>query len=100
MVATIVVLGTFKDGYEADFAEYSQKVRSFLKRQDAVVVRRQLIKRTLSGDTRPSLVMLIDFPSNDSAESCFDKQEYLDLIPLRARVFSDFQMYLAMHGEV
>jgi uncharacterized protein (DUF1330 family) len=98
--ATIVVLGTFREGYQSVFAEYSQKVRAFLDRELAVVVRRQLIEQTLYGSSVPSLVMLIDFPSIALAKVCFDKREYLDLIPLRDRVFVDFQMYLALHGEV
>jgi uncharacterized protein (DUF1330 family) len=98
--ATIVVLGTFRDGYERVFAEYSQKVRSFLSSRGAVVVRRQLIGRTLYGNARPSLVMLIDFPSTETAEQCFYEREYLDLIPLRDQVFTDFQMYVAPYGEV
>ena len=100
MQATIVVLGTFRDGYESVFAEYSQKVRAFLTAQRAVVVRRQLIRRTLYGNARPSLIMLIDFPTIETAEQCFYEPEYLDLIPLRDQVFADFQMYGAPHGEV
>ena len=44
--------------------------------------------------------MTIDFPTKESAETAFFEQEYLDLIPLRDRVFSDFQMFLAQAGEV
>jgi uncharacterized protein (DUF1330 family) len=98
--ATIVVLGTFRDGHESVFAEYSQKIRAFLSKQAAVVVRRQRITRTLYGSTRPTLFMLIDFPTRETAERCFYEQEYLDLIPLRDQVFTDFQMYLAAPGEI
>ena len=100
MQATIVVLGTFREGYASVFAEYSQKVRTFLAAQGAVVVRRQRIRRTLYGSARPSLVMLIDFPTMDAAEQCFYEREYLDLIPLRDKVFADFQMYVAPYGEL
>ncbi|HXU30028.1 MAG TPA: DUF1330 domain-containing protein [Thermoanaerobaculia bacterium] len=98
--ATIVVLGTFATGYEAVFAEYSRKVRAFLDSKNAIVIRRQLVERTLYGDLAPSLVMTIDFPTRESAETAFFEPEYLALLPLRDRVFSDFQMFLAKPGEV
>ena len=98
--ATIVVVGTFAQGYERSFKEYSGKVRAFLEAHDATVVRRQLVERTLYGGPTPSLVMLIDFPSKESAGSAFFEKEYLDLIPLRDTIFSDFQMFLANYGEV
>ena len=98
--ATIVVLGTFAPGYESVFAEYSRKVRAFLESKNAQVIRRQLVERTLYGNLAPSLVMTIDFPTKESAETAFFEPDYLALIPLRDRVFSDFQMFLARSGEV
>ncbi|MGW1616496.1 DUF1330 domain-containing protein [Streptomyces sp. NPDC002285] len=98
--STIVVIGTFREGYEEVFAEYSRKVRDFLESKGGTVVRRQLVERTLYGDTSPSLVMVIDFPSKATAAGAFFEPGYLALIPLRDRVFSDFQMYLAPYGDV
>ena len=98
--ATIIVVGTFRAGYEEFFAEYSSRVRAFLELKGATVVRRQLIERTIYGESSPSLFMVIDFPTKDGAKTAFFEQAYLDLIPLRDRIFSDFRMYLAKHGEV
>ncbi len=44
--------------------------------------------------------MVMDFPTEDLAETLFFEQEYLDVIPLRDRIFSDFRMYLAEYGNV
>jgi uncharacterized protein (DUF1330 family) len=98
--ATIVVLGTFKEGYEKLFPEYSRKVRAFLSTKGAVVIRRQLIERTIYGESPANLVMLIDFGSAETAARCFLEAEYLDLIPLRDQVFASFNMYLARIGEI
>lgn len=98
--ATIVVEGTFRTGYEQVFAEYSARVRAFLETKGAVVVRRQLVERTLYGERTPSLVMVIDFPTREGAEAAFFEPGYLELIPLRDRVFADFQMFLARAGEI
>jgi uncharacterized protein (DUF1330 family) len=97
---TIVVVGTFREGYEQFFAEYSRKVRTFLDARGAIVVRRQRVERVLHGNAAPDLVMLIDFPEKETAETVFLEPEYLVLIPLREKVFSDFQMFLAAYGEV
>lgn len=98
--ATIVVLGTFREGYEAVFADYSSKVRAFLATKGAVVIRRQTVERTLYGELSPSLFMAIDFPSKEVAANAFFEQDYLDLLPLRDKVFSSFHMFLSPYGEI
>jgi uncharacterized protein (DUF1330 family) len=98
--ATIVVEGTFREGYEEVFAEYSAKVRAYLTAHQGEVVRRQRVLETLYGPHAPSLVMVIDFPTEEIARRIFFEPGYLELIPLRDRVFSDFRMYLAEGGEV
>lgn len=98
--STIIVAGTFQPGYEQHFAEYSNKVRAYLNRHGAQVVRRQRITKTLYGSGSPDLIMVIDFPSAEAAESVFFEQEYLALIPLRDKVFADFRMYVAQYGEI
>ena len=98
--STIVVEGTFRPGYAEHFADYSSKVRAYLSKHGAEVVRRQRIKKTLYGSGSPDLIMVIDFPSVDIAERVFFEPEYLALIPLRDQVFSDFRMYVAAYGEI
>ncbi|MEA2601201.1 MAG: hypothetical protein QOF89_2193 [Acidobacteriota bacterium] len=98
--ATIVVEGTFRDGYEQYFEEYSRTVKAFLVKYQGTVIRRQLVKKTLYGTHTPNLIMVIDFPTEELAETLFFKQEYLDILPLRDRIFADFRMYLAEFGEI
>jgi uncharacterized protein (DUF1330 family) len=98
--ATLVVLGTFREGYEAHFPEYSRRVRAYLERQGGQVVRRQRIEASLTAGEAPSLVMLIDFPSREAAAGLLERPEYLEILPLRAKVFRDFQAYLAEAGEI
>ncbi len=97
--ATIIVIGTFRDSYQDVFQEYSRRVRAFLASKGAVVIRRQLIEQTLFGDLGSDLFMVIDFPNKDIAAKAFHEQEYLDILPLRDRVFEKFDMFLAMPGE-
>jgi uncharacterized protein (DUF1330 family) len=73
---------------------------AFLAKHQGTTLRRQLIKKTLYGTHAPSLIMVIDFPTEELAESLFFEQEYLDVIPLRDRIFADFRMYLAEYGNV
>jgi len=98
--ATIVVIGTFRNGYQEVFTDYSKRVRRFLDSKGATVVRRQLVQQTPCGNLSPSLVMVIDFPTREVAETAFLERQYLDIIPLRDKVFSDFHMFLAQYGEV
>ncbi|HSS76727.1 MAG TPA: DUF1330 domain-containing protein [Thermoanaerobaculia bacterium] len=98
--ATIIVEGTFREGYERYFEEYSRIMKAFLAKHQGTTLRRQLIKKTLYGTDTPSLIMVIDFPTEELAESLFFEKEYLDVIPLRDRIFADFRMYLAEFGNV
>jgi uncharacterized protein (DUF1330 family) len=101
MEATIIVEAVFRPGYEAYFEEYSALVRRYLAKHNGQVIRRQRIEKSLYGGVeRPDLVMVIDFPDQALAERVFFEQEYLDIIPLRARVFSRFNMYLARFGDI
>lgn len=97
---TIIVEGKFSPDYESIFPEYSKKVRSYLEKHNGEVVRRQKIEKALYGDSAPDLYMVIDFPNKEVAETIFFEQEYLDIIPLRNKVFSDFKMYIAPYGEI
>lgn len=100
MSATIVVVGRFATGHEAHFAEYSARVRAFLQSKGATTVRRQRVEQTLYGGDHADLVMLIDFPSREAAQDAFFEPAYLELIPLRDQVFSEFRMYLAAPGDI
>lgn len=64
------------------------------------MVRRQRVERRLYGTRTPGLVMLVDFPSREVAAAAFFEQDYLDIIPLREQVFSEFEMFLAALGDV
>jgi hypothetical protein len=75
--ATILVLATFRDGYEAHFVEAA-----------------------LYGGGTASIAMVIDVPSRAAAERMFFEPAYRGIIPLRERAFRNFQMYLAAPGEI
>jgi uncharacterized protein (DUF1330 family) len=97
---TIIVEGTFNEGYEKYFTDYSLKIEAFLNQFEATVIRRQLIQETLYGQERPNLIMLIDFADKEVARKIFFEQEYLSIIPLREKVFKTFKMYLADFDNV
>jgi uncharacterized protein (DUF1330 family) len=102
MKATIIVEGVFRPGHETYFQEYSTLVRRYLEKHSGRVIRRQRIEKVLYGQEqeKPDLVMVIDFPDRALAEGIFFEREYLDIIPLRDRVFSRFNMYLASFGDI
>jgi len=97
---TIIVEGTFLEGYEKFFQEYSTQIKGFLKKFNAVTIRRQIIEETLYGQEHPSLIMIIDFPNKEVARKIFFDQEYLSIIPLRDKIFKTFKMYLAKYGDI
>lgn len=97
---TIIVLGTFTEGHEKYFSEYSSKIRTFLEQFETTVIRRQIIRETLYGEGKPGLVMLIDFENKEVARKIFFEEEYISIIPLRDKVFKSFEMYFAEFGSI
>ena len=97
---TIIVEGTFTEGYEAYFEEYSQRVKAFLQQYPTTIVRRQLVLETLYGKQHPDLIMLIDIEDIQLARTLFYDEAYQAIIPLREKVFRTFNMYLAAFGSV
>ena len=55
--ATIVVIGTFRNGYQEVFTDYSKRVRRFLDSKGATVIRRQLVQQTLCGNLSPNPIL-------------------------------------------
>jgi|SRR5215469_2763047 len=100
MGATIIVEAVFRTGFEEYFQEYSALVRGYLEKHGGQVIRRQRIERKLYGEDKPDLLMVIDFPQREVAERIFFEPEYLNIIPLRDKVFSRFEMYLAPFGDI
>jgi uncharacterized protein (DUF1330 family) len=97
---TIIVEGSFAEGYENYFEEYSATIRNYLAKHGGVVIRRQLIKETLYGQNGPDIIMVIDFDDRNVAKRIFFENEYLQVIPLRDKIFKTFKMYLADTGNV
>ena len=69
--ATIIVEGTFAEGYEKYFEEYSVTISNYLAKYNAVVIRRQLVKEVLYGQNVPNLFMVIDFDDKILAKKIF-----------------------------
>lgn len=97
---SIIVNGNFHEGYEEYFSIYSEKVSNYLSKHSGVVIRRQKILKSLYGDQPADMFMLIDFPNREIAESIFYAEEYLDIIPLRDKIFKDFNMYLSPSEKI
>ena len=98
--ATIIVEGVFNEGYQKHFTEYSLKIKTLLQKHQTSVIRRQKVKEALYGYDKIDLIMVIDFEDEATAKSIFFEKEYLDIIPLRDKIFSQFKMYLAEFGNL
>lgn len=100
MTCTVVVLGVFREGYDAVFPEYSRRVRQLLTSCGGAVIRRQRVLRALEGHSNPDMIMLVDFADAKAASDAFSSNAYQQIIPLRRRVFRNFRMYLAEGTEI
>jgi uncharacterized protein (DUF1330 family) len=92
--STIVVAGSFREGYESNFDEYLKRLETCIEKHHGEIICRQVAERHISGSHTPRLIMVIDFYNHHIAENIFFEPEYLALIPLRDKIFVDFRMYL------
>lgn len=66
------------------YAEYVRRARGILKKYGG----RHLVKNEVifpfAGEWVPERVLLIEFPSREALEQCFNSAEYKQIAPLRA----------------
>jgi uncharacterized protein (DUF1330 family) len=77
----------FREDYEEHSADYSLKAGTYLDRDDAEVIRRQRVNRSLYGSETVGLIMIIDCSSMEIAARIFFQPKYLALMLSRDKVF-------------
>ena len=58
------------------------------------MVKSYLISENLGQGEKPDFIVIIEYPSRDSAQQAFTSDEYTQIIPMRTKVFKEVKILL------
>ena len=67
------------------YNEYTEKVRPVVEKYNGRYLVRGGEVTPMSGDWKPERVIVVEFPSYDDLNRCFESQEYKEIAPLREK---------------
>lgn len=93
--AIVVIEATFNpNGMNTpEFKEYSRRSNANGEAHGGVVIGRYQVTENLGDGDTPHLVLVIEYPTKESAERTFTNQEYLDILPLREIAFEQVNIF-------
>ncbi|MDD5061874.1 MAG: DUF1330 domain-containing protein [Candidatus Marinimicrobia bacterium] len=69
----------------AQYQRYEQAARAIVKKRHGEYLIRTRDIQLVTGTTKPSRLILVKFPDEQIAKTCFDAAEYRTLTPMRKR---------------
>ena len=93
---TVILQGIFNENKmeSAEFAEYSKRSNANAEAHGGMVKNKYMIDENLAESEKPNFVIIVEFPSKDTATKAFTSEEYLSIIHLRDVVFKDVKILL------
>ena len=93
---TVVLTATFKHNMRNsnEFAEYSKKSNQNGEDNGGVVLKKILVEENLGTGTKPSFVLIIEYPSKIKAYETFTNETYQNLLDLRGSIFKEVNIYI------
>ncbi len=93
---TVIVEGTFRSGGKAspEFEEYARRSNANGEAHGGVVIKKHLISENLGQGEKPDFILIIEYPTHDSAQKAFTSDEYTRIIPIRNKVFKEVKILL------
>jgi len=91
---TVIFQGIFNEkGTEsAEFVEYVRRQDINREAFGGIIQNKYFIDENLGQNEMPSFVIIVTFPSKDSAIQAFTSIEYLSIIPLRDIAFKEVKI--------
>lgn len=77
-----------------EFAEYSNKSNQNGENNGGVVLKKILVEKNLGTGTKPSFVLIIEYPSKMKAYETFTNETYQNLLDLRKSIFNEVNIYI------
>ena len=93
---TVILEGIFRNGGKtsSEFEEYSRRSNANGEAHGGVVIKNYLISENLGQGERPDFILLIEYPSRDSAQKAFTSDEYHRIKSMRNKVFKEVKILL------
>ncbi|WP_390911558.1 DUF1330 domain-containing protein [Pseudosulfitobacter sp. SM2401] len=92
MTVRVCALTTVNPNETEALSAYMATTTPLLEKAKAKIVVTYAVARTIVGDTVPSTVTIVEYPTIEDLESVFDSAEYGLLKEIRARAFLSYQI--------
>ncbi len=89
--AIVIISATFRPQgmHTPEFKEYSRRSNANGEAHGGKVLQKFKVLKNLGGGALPHMVMVVEYPSLEHAESTFNSKEYKAILPLRDAALSD-----------
>ena len=93
---TVILEGSFRNGgkVSSEFEEYSRRSNANGEAHGGVVIKNYLISENLGQGEKPDFILIVEYPSRDSAQKAFTSDEYSRIITMRNKVFKEVKILL------
>jgi uncharacterized protein (DUF1330 family) len=93
---TVILTGTLKPGAQTfpEFQDYAQRSAANGEANGGKVLGKYLISENLGQGSTPTVVFVVEFPSQEIARGTFTNDEYTSIIPLRDKVFDEVKILI------
>ncbi len=91
----LIVLASINPAEKEAAETYVKEVSIMQESAGAVTLDRYPIAEAFIGDITPNVVAIVEFPNQEAFDSVFKSEEYVRLIPLRDKGFSQLNAFIS-----
>lgn len=91
----LIIIATVNPGEPEALDHYLHSMNALYAEAGAKPVGRYRISRPLMGEKTPSLIAIMEFPSQEALDQVFKSTAYQGLLPYREKAFLSLEAYLS-----
>lgn len=101
MSVKVIALVTINDDEPMALASYLAATGPLLEAVGAKMIQRFLVQEAVVGNKPAQSVMIVEYPNRQAVDAVFNSQVYKDIVPIRDRAFSTYNVSVAsMEAQV
>ncbi|MBC8755953.1 DUF1330 domain-containing protein [Kordia sp. YSTF-M3] len=92
---SIMIVNAVLDPNEKEaFALYSERSGPLFKNVGAKPISKYKVAQNIVGDKKLQVVAIMEFPSKKAILDVFESEAYKELLPLRAKAFTELEVFI------
>ena len=95
MPITVIAVVSFAEGELDALKRYLEVTAPLLEKAKAKVVKQFTLNEVVVGCRPAKQVLIVEYPDREAVDQVFNSQEYRELVPIRDRAFSTYEISIA-----